>query len=293
MTTNDVETRTNELIATLGAYGRPAEFDNKVENWRDYVADSGVTPDDIPVLMRLARDWLDRTEWPEGDESVFYSVHAWRALAQVGDEKTVPFFLDLLDPLDKVHDDWFLEDFSRCLSLIGPAALPSLERYLAEDHRDFAKVAVTRALSHIGTRHAEAAGECIAAAGRRLREYESNTDTVNTFLIDALMDLKGTSEADAIERAFAADRVDVTVAGNWDCVSQDMGIEGQGLVPKHLAEKDVPLISPEAIRREVERQRALRIRNEREQAEKRIAEKKFLKKKGRRKKARKNRKKKR
>jgi hypothetical protein len=40
-----------------------------------------------------------------------------------------------------------------------------------------------------------------------------------------------------LERAHAADAVDISIAGNWDRVREDLGIEGQGLVPEDVASR--------------------------------------------------------
>jgi hypothetical protein len=48
------------------------------------------------------------------------------------------------------------------------------------------------------------------------------------------MDLNASSAAEAIERAFAANRLDVSVAGDWEMVRAKLGVEGLGLeMPKN------------------------------------------------------------
>jgi hypothetical protein len=50
-----------------------------------------------------------------------------------------------------------------------------------------------------------------------------------------LLELKATDAAELIERAHAADRVDISVNGNWNTVRKELGVKGLGLVPEHLA----------------------------------------------------------
>jgi len=48
------------------------------------------------------------------------------------------------------------------------------------------------------------------------------------------LDLRAVESAEVIERAFAADRVDIMIGGNWNDIRSELGVEGLGLVPEEL-----------------------------------------------------------
>ena len=68
-----------------------------------------------------------------------------------------------------------------------------------------------------------------------LSRFADTDESVNAYVVTALIDLKATEAAEVIERAHAADCVDVSVNGNWNDVRKELGVPGLGLVPEDLA----------------------------------------------------------
>ena len=68
-----------------------------------------------------------------------------------------------------------------------------------------------------------------------LSHYQETDQAVNGFVIADLLDLKATEAAELIERAYAADCVDVSLNGNWNDARKKLGVEGLGLVSEELA----------------------------------------------------------
>jgi len=244
--------RTQPLQERLKQFGDPRESCDWSTGDPDYVATLGPRGSDIPLLIHTARQWAEPFDWPEdeADTSGYAPIHAWRCLAQLRSEQAVGPLLEMLDPLDAGMDDWYLEEFPYVFAWIGAPAVPALRSYLADSsHGVYARVCVAHGLCEVARRHVDVRDEVVKALCQILTEFEKNDDSLNAFLVSYLMQLGATDAAESIERAYAADRVDVGVVGNWNKVRQELGVDGLGLVPEDLAgQRAWPLILPSAQR---------------------------------------------
>ena len=233
--------RERELLEKFEGFGDP----RKTWKWRegdpDYVALFDLTHEDAPQLIALAREWIERRDWPDHDEddpTIYAPIHAWRGLGQLGAEEAIDPLLDMIGPLDETDDDWYLQEFPYMFAGIGPAAMPALSAYLADAGRgEFARVCVAHSLSLIALRHPTRRDEVVRTLTEELARFADNPESLNALVIGYLMDLKATESAETIERAYAAGRVDTFDVGNWNAVRQELGVEGLGLVPEHVATK--------------------------------------------------------
>jgi hypothetical protein len=57
-----------------------------------------------------------------------------------------------------------------------------------------------------------------------LEHFEDQDKSLNAFLVGPLRDLGAVESAPLMERAFAANRVDIGVQGDWEDVQIDMGL---------------------------------------------------------------------
>ncbi len=67
--------------------------------------------------------------------------------------------------------------------------------------------------------------EIVAILTRQLDLFERADEELNAFVISALLDLKAVESAPVMERAFAADRVDLSVCGDWSNVQVELGLK--------------------------------------------------------------------
>jgi hypothetical protein len=213
------------LVKQLITLGDPRQ-QHESENWRDYAALS-FTPAHIPDLLRLMLDEDLRSADSDRAE-VWAQLHAWRALGQLRAEAAIEPLIDLLpeliDPED--GDDWAQGDFPVVFGLIGPAALPALDRYLSDDsYGIFSRTTASHGLRAIAEQHPASRPECVAAIERVLANFENNDPSFNAFLIGDLLDLKAVESVSLIERAFAAQYVDEGVVGDWEDVQIVLGIK--------------------------------------------------------------------
>jgi hypothetical protein len=204
----------------------------------------------VPDLLAIARQWAEPFDWPEDENDVsgYAPVHAWRALAQLGATEAVGLLLEMMDPLDAAGDDWYLEEFPHAFAWIGPASMAPLCDYLADErHGVYPRVCAAGGLRELAKRHGQFRADVVKALCDALSRFEQADETFNALIISDLLDLKATGAAELIERAHAADRVDIMVRGNWETVRKALGVEGRGLVPEHLAtKKPLWLLSPKA-----------------------------------------------
>jgi hypothetical protein len=248
--------------------------------WPDYLA-LGLGPEQIPDLIRMAED--DELHWADSESlEVWAPVHAWRALGQLGAEAAVEPLLGLLWRIEEVQDDSVGEEIPRVLGRIGPAAVPKVAEFLADPLQGlWARVAAAHALSEVGQRHPDARDACVAVLSGMLDGFADQDPILNGFLISYLVDLKAVEAAPRIEKAFAADRVDISILGDWEDAQIELGLleERQTPAPQYVwlpelrpAEAQPPAQSTDKEQRkqerEVERRRRGKRRAQRKQQKK-------------------------
>ena len=201
------ETPYTPPVDQLLTYGEPDLV--KVEGWPDYLA-LGIGPEDIPELIRMAKDKqihdIHEEEYDEDDPTFYAAVHAIRALGQLHAEAAA---YPLLPLFDEPGDEWIVEELAKVYGMIGPSAIPALASYLRDDsHETSSRAYASNGLAAIAKRHPESRSEAIAVITQVLEQFEENDPELNGLLIGDLADLKATETLPLIERAFEADRVD-------------------------------------------------------------------------------------
>jgi hypothetical protein len=232
------------LRARLECLGDAHETLDWVTGEVDYVTQLGLTAADVPELISIARAFAEPGNWPEdeSDMSGYAPIHAWRSLAQLGATEAIGPLLEMMDPLSEVHDDWYLEEFPHVFALIGPTSMAAVREYLADDrHKTYARCAAASGLRELAKRHGHLRSDVVKVLGGILERFEKEDLDLNGLIVADLLDLKAAEAAEVIERAHAADRVDLTVCGNWEDVRKELGVPGLGLVPESLAKKKVSL----------------------------------------------------
>ncbi len=199
--------------------------------WPDY-RQYGLEPEHVPDLIRMATD--EELNLANSDsQEVWAPMHAWRALAQFRAESAAEPLLSLLHWIDDNHDDMIREEVPDVLGMIGPAAIPAVVEYLADaSHGRWARVAAASSLKEIGQRHPDTRAECVAVLTRQLEHFADQDETLNADLVGTLLDLKAAESAPVMERAFAAGRVELAVAGDWEEVQVELGLLEKRKTPR-------------------------------------------------------------
>lgn len=208
--------------------------------WPNYL-ELGLGPEHIPDLIRLATD--EELRWADSENlEVWASVHAWRALGQLHAEAAIEPLMQLFHRVE--DDEWALEELPEVYGMIGPAAIPPLTTYLAdESHGLYPRITAAYSLERIGNMHPEARAECIAVLSHQLERFAEDDIALNAFLILYLSDLKAVEAIEVIERAYAAGRVDEFVMGDLDDVQVKLGLKAPG----EESHKRQPIISQDLI----------------------------------------------
>jgi hypothetical protein len=194
----------------------------------DYLA-LGIGEQHLAELARMSRDPLVNDE--ESDESLGWwaPIHAMRAIIQIGSEATIEPLVRLLEyeELDDSEDicDWFLEEIPEGLADIGAPAIHRTAELLRDDSMHiYSRAAAASALTKIARRHPESRPECLRLLTYQLGLFAENDPEWNGWLVADLLEIKANEAAPLIEQAFAADRVDETIVGDWDEVQAKLGL---------------------------------------------------------------------
>jgi hypothetical protein len=163
-------------------------------------------------------------------EEVYAPVHAWRALGQL---RATEAIRPLIDMIRAEHsDDWLETDMPAVFAQMGAEALPPLAELLADasaskDARSTAAASLARiALAYPGER-----ARVVELLSRTLDAGGPGAELFNGTLVNLLLDLDATEAAPAMERAFAAGRVDLFAAGDWEDVQIELGLLTERITP--------------------------------------------------------------
>jgi len=218
-------------VAQLLTLGDPYQEEDMPLGWRNYAA-LGLNAEHIPELVRMALD-EDLHESDAANAAVWAPLHAWRALGQLRAESAVEPLTQLLDRIDKGHDDWVQEDLPEVFGMIGPAAIPGLRDFLGDaGHGEFARIAAGDGLVKIVRRFPMSRDQVVAVLTGQLRRFAEQTRVVNGYLVEALCDLKAVESAAVIEQAFAANAVDLSVLGDWEEAQILLGLLEERVTPE-------------------------------------------------------------
>ena len=89
-----------------------------------------------------------------------------------------------------------------------------------------------QALEHIARKHPADRDVCIAALTRQLEQFSGHDPVFSANLVVSLVELEAVEAAPLIERAFAADAVELTVMGDWEDVQVELGLKEERESPR-------------------------------------------------------------
>lgn len=192
----------------------------------------GLTKEDVSELIRMLQD--EDLHWADSDSAeVWAPLHAWRALGALQAEAAVEPLVAILHRVDDDDDEWIIEEMPEVFAQIGTAAIPPLALFLANHDRGlWARVTAGSSLAKIGQAHPEARLTCIAALTDTLKEFNTQDETLNGFIISDLVDLQAVEAASLIEQAFQADKVDISIQGDWEDTQIALGLLDERVTPR-------------------------------------------------------------
>ena len=234
----------NGEIMKVTASPRPQQYSHPVSQllaigdvrgqreWLDYPATYGLTLDHVPDLIRMMQD--EGLNWANSEsDEVWAPIHAWRTLGQLRAKSAIDAFIENLPNIDNYDNDWEQEDYPIVLAMIGPAAIPALTAYLANGENGiWSRIAAADALGKIGQRYPAARDECVAILTTQLEQHKQQDKSLNAIIILNLRNLDALESIPAIEAAFKADKVDLSLQGDWEEVQIKMGLLDERITPK-------------------------------------------------------------
>lgn len=246
-----------EPVATLLTIGNVRE-----QSRYDYRS-LGLGEEHIPELARLAVD--PDLFWGDSDsDEVWGPVHAWRALADMRAVEALDALISVLSLATGTdgandYDDSASEELPEIYAALGPVAIPPLAAFLREPANNrWARCTAAEAKEKLTRRYPETRDEVVAiltevmeATTQHPGPTTEDVDIVNASLVDCLLKLRAVESAPAIERAFAADRVDLTITGDWEDVQIDLGLRTERETParNYMAERMFGNTPPEVLDR--------------------------------------------
>ena len=197
--------------------------------WPNYL-DLGLRSEHAPELIEMATD--KELNWADSESlEVWAPVHAWRALGQLRAVAAIEPLLDLFHELK--DSDWVSEELPQVYGMIGREAIPALARYLDDaSHGLWPRVTAAFSLERIAAGDPSARDECVTILSRQLERFTENDPTLNGFLISYLVNLKAVEAAPVMERAFAADHVDLSILGDWEDAQVRLGLKATRETPR-------------------------------------------------------------
>jgi HEAT repeat protein len=233
--TNSLPYRYSPPVDRLLTYGSCLEL----REWPSYLT-LGFTAEHVPELIQMATD--EDLHFADSDSlEVWAPVHAWRTLGQLRAEAAITPLVGLLSHIDEdEEDDWTPEELPYVFAEIGPAAIPELAAFLADDqHSVYSRAAAANGLQHIAEKQPTARDAVVAILIRQLERFDDQEENFNAFLISALVELKAAEALPVIEHAFAAGAVEEFVMGDWEDVQIRFGLKTERETPRpnYLLEK--------------------------------------------------------
>jgi len=222
-----------------------AESPFDLQDWRArdgyYVTTCRVSHEDVPDLIDIAGKWSD-PDW-DGDDFALDTdsedvemlpVTAWRTLGDLKAGECVEPLIFVLCELDQ-NDDWVSDELPHVFGKIGSPAVAPLARLANDaDKQEFIREVAAEALHRVAEYHPDTRDEVVAYLAEMMTKADDGQVEFNSVVLVGLVALRAVEAAEDIERAFAEDRVDVGMIGDWEMVRRELGVQGQGLeMPKH------------------------------------------------------------
>ena len=243
MTINQIKL---SLLDALEQIGDARDLRKWTDGQPNYVADLHLYPEHIPALIQIAQQWAEPFEQTEGKSDTAWAapIHAWRALGQLRAVEAVEPLLAMLNRMDEIGDDWYLEEFHKVFGMIGPSALEPLAHYVVDQsNAEFPRISAATGLNEIAERHGETRDQVVKILTDELAKQAPDIESLNGFLADYLIKLRAVESAEVIERAYAAEVIDPHIRGTWTQMRRELGVEGLGLVTEENERKMEPLFN--------------------------------------------------
>jgi len=189
--------------------------------WPDYRR-YGFGEEDVEELLKLVTDPSLHRASTESKE-VWVPLHAWRALAQLGDSRAIEPIIGMFDAL--CEDDWALEELPVVLGMIGQKAIGPLSAFLGDcRHSEFARAMAVRSLEEIAKRDASTRNNVVKIITDYLDAPDANASGLNGSAVNSLLSLEARESIETLRRLYESGNVDLFACGDIEDVEMELGL---------------------------------------------------------------------
>ena len=190
------------------------------KEWADY-SRFDFNETHVPELLKMAQDWPLLNH--DDEDIVWAPIHAWRVLGILQTEQAVEPLISLFYQED---DNFIIAEYLP--SVMGRFGISATERLWqiasntdeVEDARDLAIESLRWNVSF----HTADRDETISKLTTMLNDREDDGDYLNTAIMGALVELKGSSSIEAIRAAFKRGVIDREIHGDLEDVEIELGL---------------------------------------------------------------------
>jgi hypothetical protein len=203
--------------------GRPDTYN--VKDWADYVSEYNLTDEHLPDLLKMLDVYTQPIDdFDEHDPASWTAIHVWRALGQLKNEQAIQPLIDAM--MRDTWEDWGWEDIPQAIAFIGEPAIEPVKQELAKRATDYDlhPTSLVSTLQHIGDRDESLHERITDILIEQMEKAKANAPTLNGFIVSTFLDWKQEKALPVMEKAFAADSVDTSIAGDWEEVQVEFGL---------------------------------------------------------------------
>ncbi|MEI7643731.1 MAG: hypothetical protein WCJ55_05400 [Chloroflexales bacterium] len=161
-------------------------------------------------------------------------------------------------PLVEFHDDdWLRQELPELFGHVGQAALAPLQAYLADRSRSaWGHSLVARALGAVAQQHPELHDAVVPILSDVLRHAEQYDELACTSAMDSLVEIEAVEALPVIRHAFALDKIDPMVRGDWGDILDQLGADTEPddsliAISQQRAEERRERFFPSSLRRQL------------------------------------------
>ena len=213
-----------EAIAKLKALSAP---EKEKASWSGY-RELGFEMNDLELLLDLIAPYYLNSE--QSDEESAVSIHAWRAMAAIGDVLLVPELVELSMECELIGDDWLSDEFTELMSHFGMEAMSPLIEAARDRPASNLAMDSCEAIVQL-VRGEEDRKEAVTALAKLLDEEQFDRD-FRGMVVMALLDLEGVEEIDRIRMLYQDNRVNILMAGDLEEVELELGLRDSRSTPR-------------------------------------------------------------
>jgi len=155
-------------------------------------------------------------------------VHAWRILAELEASQALPALVSLLRRIDDDDADWIGNELPSVFRKIGLASVDVLAPFAADERNGiYARGSACLSMGEVATGHPEQRERCLEILTGILKSFENNHQFLNAAIVSVLIDLNAVASIDVVRDAYAADCVDIDIAGDLEDVEIELGLRSK------------------------------------------------------------------